>query len=82
MINGILSQQSRNAFKKKSLKSKLSEEQFYLKNLFTNELERCKEKEFDEIVTKHRSCYELVYDGANAQNFVADGEIEARRERW
>lgn len=54
---------------------------FYLKNLFTNELERCSEKEFDEIVTKHRSCYELVYDGANAQNFVADGEIEARRER-
>ena len=54
---------------------------FYLKNLFTNELERCSEKEFYEIVTKHRSCYELVYDGANAQNFVADGEIEARRER-
>ena len=26
---------------------------FYLKNLFTNELERCSEKEFDEIVTKH-----------------------------
>lgn len=38
-------------------------------------------RDFDEIVTKHRSCYELVYDGANAQNFVADGEIEARRER-
>ena len=54
---------------------------FYLKKLFTNELERCSEKEFDEIVTKYRSCYELVYDGANAQNFVADGEIEARRER-
>lgn len=54
---------------------------FYLKNLFTNELERCSEKEFYEIVTKHRSYYELVYDGANAQNFVADGEIEARRER-
>ena len=54
---------------------------FYLKNLFTNELEQCSERDFDEIVTKHRSCYELVYDGANAQNFVADGEIEARRER-
>ena len=50
-----------------------------------NALQRAKngnlEKEFYEIVTKHRSYYELVYDGANAQNFVADGEIEARRER-
>lgn len=54
---------------------------FYLKNLFTNKLEKCTEKEFDEIVTKHRSCYELVYDGANAQNFISNGEIEARRER-
>lgn len=54
---------------------------FYLKNLFTNELERCSEKEFNEIVIKHRSCYDLVYDGTNAQNFIIDGEIEARRER-
>lgn len=54
---------------------------FYLKNLFTNELESCTEKEFDEIVTKHRSCYERVYDGPNAQNFIVNGEIEARRER-
>lgn len=54
---------------------------FYLKNIFTNELEACTEKEFDEIVTKYRSLYQLEYDGPNAQNFILDGEIEARRER-
>ncbi len=54
---------------------------FYLKNPFTNELEQCSERDFDEIVIKNRSCYELVYDGANAQNFIIDGVIEARRER-
>lgn len=54
---------------------------FYIKNLFTNELEQCTEKEFNEIVTKHRALYELVYDGANAQNFICDGVVEARRER-
>jgi hypothetical protein len=54
---------------------------FYIKNLFTNELEECSEKEFDEIVTKHRNLYELEYDGSNAQVFKIDGVIEARRER-
>ena len=54
---------------------------FYLKNLFTNELERCTEKDFNEIVVRHRDCFELVYDGTNAQNFLIDGQIEARRER-
>lgn len=54
---------------------------FYLKNLFTNELEQCTERDFNDIVTKHKNLYELEYDGANAQNFIIDGEIEARRER-
>lgn len=54
---------------------------FYLKDLFTGELERCSERDFDEIVTKHRDLYELEYDGANAQVFKIDGEVEARRER-
>lgn len=54
---------------------------FYLKNLFTNELEECSEDEFDEIVIKHRRCFDMKYDGANAQNFFINGEIEARRER-
>ena len=54
---------------------------FYLKNLFTNKLEQCTEKEFNEIVIKNRGCFEIVYDGINAQNYIADGEIEARRER-
>lgn len=53
---------------------------FYIKNLFTNELERCSERDFDEIVTAHRSLYELEWDG-NAQNFIYNGVIEARRER-
>lgn len=54
---------------------------FYIKNLFTNELERCTERDFDEIVTKHRELYQMEYDGANAQVFKIDGEVEARRER-
>lgn len=54
---------------------------FYLKNLFTGELERCSERDFDEIVTKHRNLYKLEYDGANAQVFKIDDEVEARRER-
>lgn len=54
---------------------------FYLKNLFTGELERCSERDFDEIVTKHRNLYEREYDGVNAQVFKIDGEVEARRER-
>lgn len=54
---------------------------FYLKNIFTNQLEECSEKDFDDIVIKHRELYERVYDGANAQNFIIDGMIEARRER-
>lgn len=53
---------------------------FYLKNLFTNELESCTENEFNEIVINHRNCYVLVYDGSNAQNFIINGNIEARRE--
>lgn len=54
---------------------------FFLKNLFTNELEKCSEKDFNSIVINHRNLYKLEYDGANAQNFLIDGVIEARRER-
>lgn len=54
---------------------------FFIKDLFTNELEPCSEKDFNDIVTKHRNCFELVWDGGNAQNFVVDGIVEARRER-
>lgn len=53
---------------------------FYIKNLLTNKLERCSEKEFNEIIAKHRECFELQWDG-NAQNYLCDGVIEARRER-
>ncbi len=55
---------------------------FYIKNLFTNELEGCTEREFDTIVTKHRELYEMEYDGPNAQVFKIDGVVEARRERF
>ena len=54
---------------------------FYLKNLFANELEECSEKDFEEFVIKYRSAYKRVYDGPNAQNFLINGVIEARRER-
>lgn len=54
---------------------------FYLKNLFTNNLEECSEQDFNEIVIRHRSLFELEYDTPNAQNFKINGEIEARRER-
>lgn len=53
---------------------------FYIKNLFTNKLEQCTERDFDTIVINHRACYDMEYDG-NAQNFLIDGVIEARRER-
>ena len=35
---------------------------FYLKNLFTNELEKCTEKEFDETVDKFANTDILVKD--------------------
>ena len=54
---------------------------FYLKNLFTNELEECTEKEFDEIVVTFRNVFEMEYDGPNRQVFKNNGEIEAVRER-
>lgn len=56
---------------------------FYLKDPFTGKLEPCTEEDFDNIVIKHRSIYEMHYDkdDINAQNFYIDGELEARRER-
>lgn len=57
---------------------------FYLKNLFLdipNCLEECSEEVFYEVVYKHRSLFDLEYDGTTAQNFLLNGEIYARRER-
>lgn len=54
---------------------------FYIKGLFTNELEQCTEEDFDDIVSKHRRAFDLQYDGINAQNFLLNGKIYARRER-
>lgn len=54
---------------------------FYYLNILTEELEEVSEEEFDALVTKYRYLYELEYDGANAQNFLYDGQIAARRER-
>lgn len=54
---------------------------FFIKDLFSNELVSVSELEFDEIVTNFRDLYELEYDGPNAQNFIINGVIEARRER-
>jgi hypothetical protein len=54
---------------------------FFLKDLFTNNLEECTEQDFDDAVTQYRSLYELQYDTPNAQNFILNGVVEARRER-
>lgn len=54
---------------------------FYLLDIFENKLVECTEKDFDDIVIKFRHLYEVEYDGANAQNFLIGGVIQARRER-
>ena len=54
---------------------------FFIKDLFTNELIPCSEKEFNDIILRFRYLFTIQYDGVNAQNFVYNGIIEARRER-
>lgn len=54
---------------------------FYLKDLFTNELAECTEKEFDDCVTTHRNLYEIKYEDPNTQLYMLDGVVEAKRER-
>lgn len=54
---------------------------WYLKDLFTDELVECSQKDFDEIVIRFRSMYEMKYDGPNKQLFLHNGAIEAARER-
>lgn len=54
---------------------------FYLKDLFTNELVECSEREFEQIVIRFRNMYEMKYDGPNRQVFLHRNIIEAARER-
>lgn len=54
---------------------------FWVKNLFTNELEECTEEDFDNIVIRFRNQYEMKYDGANTQLFYEGGELAAKRSR-
>lgn len=54
---------------------------FYLKDLFTNKLIECSQDDFEEIVIRFRSMYEMKYDGPNKQLFLQNGTIEAARER-
>ena len=54
---------------------------FFMTDLLTDELIQVPESVFDECVIKYRNLYDLEYDGPNAQNFLCNGRIEARRER-
>ena len=56
-------------------------EDFFKKTYLQTTLKKCSEKDFNSIVINHRNLYKLEYDGANAQNFLIDGVIEARRKR-
>lgn len=53
---------------------------FFLRDLFSNKLKECSEKDFDEIVVKFRNMYDLVYaDNGKTQLFYCDGVLEAKR---
>ena len=54
---------------------------FFIKDLFTNELVPCSESDFDDLVISYRNLYTMEYDGPNAQVFMMNGIVEARRER-
>ena len=52
---------------------------YYHKDLFTNELVECSEKDFEEEVIKFRHLYEVKYEGTNKQLFLRKGIVEAVR---
>lgn len=54
---------------------------FYIIDLFTNELVACSETDFNELVIKYRSLYDIEYVTPNIRDFYIDGILQARCER-
>ena len=55
---------------------------FYIKDLFTNELEECSEELFNSVILQYRQLFEMEYQGPNTQIFRSkDGTVEGKRER-
>lgn len=55
---------------------------FYIRDLFTNELTECTEKDFNDLVITFRNLYTLEYtDNGNTQLFYSEGILEAKRSR-